>query len=204
MTSNDPRRKNRSGDPRKQGNDGAAAGPVSVPAFPGSQGPNGHPAPTGQPAKIAQAVAQALAEVLPNVLGGTFYQVLSQTPVRIAQLPCYECKLARMQWLVRHEQKLQVAHQAYMTALSQMAPDDPRRGMISPVAFLPPELKPSGDPANPNPQAMPDLNDSTVMVGGTLYCDPHMPGAPDQVTKRPYLIASANMSPAMLAELARI
>jgi len=204
MASNDPRRQNRSGDPRKQGNDGATAGPVSVPAFPGSQGTNGHPAPTGQAARIAQAVSQALAETLPNLIGGALYHVLSQVQVRTPQLQCAECQLARMQWLARHDGKLKTAHQAYMAAVSELAPDDPRRGMISPVAFLPDELKPSGDPANPNPQAIPDLNDGTVMVGGTLYCAGHMPGAPDQASKRPYLIANANMSPAMLAELARV
>ncbi len=186
MASNDPRR-NRSGDPRKQGNDGATAGPVSVPAFP-----------------AGQAVAQALAEVLPTLIGGARYQVLSQGQLRTPQLQCAECQLSRMQWLARHQAKLQTAHQQYMAAVAQMAPDDPQRGMISPVACLPAELKPSGDPANPNPQAMPGLEDGTVLVNGTVYCAGHMPGAPDQASRRPFLVASGHMSPAMLAELARV
>lgn len=191
MASNDPRRRNHSGDPRKQGTDGSAAVPVPVPAFPGGQVPNGQPALTGQAARLAQAVESAMATMmqgLPGQVAEAFYQVVSRVPVQL-KLNCAECLLARQQWNARHARELQAAFEQYQAAMNELAPEDPRRTMISPVSFLPPQLQPARAPENASPDAMPPIEAPDTMVGGTLVCAAHDPRVPAQASKRPFLIA---------------
>ncbi|MGH8921016.1 MAG: hypothetical protein ACRD0H_22235, partial [Actinomycetes bacterium] len=175
-------------DPRKQGSDGVAA----VPAL------------TGQTARTAAAVEAAVAPLfgqLPQMIGQALYQVLSQVPVQTVRLNCAECVLARLRWTTAHDADLKVAYEKYAAAMAELPEQDPRRQMLTPVVFLPPHLQPSPDQAEPNPEGLPGIAAGDVMVGGTLYCAEHMPGAPSKASKRPFLIAQGALTPGLLAEL---
>lgn len=69
------------------------------------------------------------------------------------------------------------------------------------MSFLPERLRPSQDPANPNPQGMPGLNEGAVMTGGTWYCDSHVPGVQQAGARKEFLIANAPLSSALIAEV---
>jgi hypothetical protein len=151
-------------------------------------------------AQALRAVAAAL-EQLPQQLFQAVVQALSQVQVSVKPLPCATCMLARYTWFSMHARELAEAEAAYKAAVEALPGDDPRRGLIQALSFLPASLQPSPDPASPNPEAMPGLAESAVMVGGTLYCAAHHPGAQQQPGRKPFLIAQGALSAQMLAEM---
>jgi len=175
MTSNDPRRQHLPADPAHT--------------------------PNGNHALIGKAVAEALAEMLPQILYDAFTQALSQVQVTVKQLHCATCFVARVGWFAQHAAEVEAARAAMTAAAAELAPGDPRAGMLNPLMFLPEHLQPSQDPANPNPQAMPGLAEGAVMAGGTLYCAEHVPGAPVQAGRKQFLIAHQPLTSALLAEV---
>lgn len=191
MASNDPRRKNRSGNPARQGSDGAQA----APAIPGQQ-------PVSRQAQqIGQAVTEGMAQLILGALPQILVQALGEAQIRTVPLQCSTCTLNRLKWTVRHEGELKAAYGRFAAALAELPEDDPRRGMINPLAFLPDELKPSQDPLNPNPAGYPGIDAGTCMVAGTLFCPAHMPGAPDQASSKQILIATGSLNPTMIAQV---
>jgi len=161
--------------------------------------------PTPAEARIANAVALAMSQfvmMLPQLLAQSLADVLRQIPVRTVPLNCATCQINRMVWTVRHDRELKAAYEAYAAAMTELAEDDPRRRMLNPVSFLPARLQPSGDPEKPNTEGLPPVEDGIVMVGGTLYCGPHAPGAPEQASRRQILVANGNLTGSMLAQAA--
>jgi hypothetical protein len=159
------------------------------PQAPPGLSPNGH-GPTAR-----------LMEALPQMLFQAVTQALSSVQVRTAPLKCLTCVTARLAWGARYEAEINAAQAAYVTAMSELTPDDPRRGLLQPLAFLPEALRPSGDPAHPNLQAMPEMADGIAMAGGSLYCPEHVPGAAQQAGRKPFLIAQGSLNAAMIAEI---
>lgn len=139
-----------------------------------------------------------LMETLPQMLASAFASVLQQVPVQ-TKCPwrCTQCVMNRLAWVRSHERETTAAHSAYVQAMTELAalPDgDPRRGFVPDFTmFLPAHLKPGAE------QGMPPLQDGPVLVGGSAWCMEHVPGAPG---KTQLLIASAGLTPGMLASLA--
>ena len=169
--------------------------PVPPPVPPAGQlppgfSPNGHPT----AAQAVQAMTAVL-EQLPRMLYAAVAQAI-QSPVTVRQLHCATCRLARLEWGSRHGAEFAQAEGAYQAALAEMAQKAPEDQVpVNGMEFLPGHLRPGG------PQAAPDLHDATVMIGGTLLCDDHIPGAPGQPGKRPFLIAQAGLTPSMMAQM---
>jgi len=181
----------------KELSDEMAAPPA--PQVPPGFSPNGHPTPAAQ---ALQALTAAL-EQLPQMLFGAVVQALQQVPVQVIVKPgpCGTCFTARAGWFAAHAADLAKAEAAYNAAVSELAPDDPRRGLIRGLSFLPPALQPSQDPARPNPQAMPDLAEGVILIGGTWYCAGHIPGAPQAGHRKEFLIAHGPLSSALITEV---
>lgn len=192
MASNDPRKRN--GTPAVRGGDGAQA----VPATPERPLIGRQAQQTGQ--AVAEAMAPLILGALPRLLVEAIGQALTQNRVQTVPLQCATCTLNRMLWTARHDQELKDAYAAYAAALAEIPEGDPRRAMINPLSFLPPDLQPTGDPLKPNPAAFPGIDLGTCMVGGTQYCPAHLPGAPDQTTRQPLLIATGALNPTMIAQ----
>lgn len=146
---------------------------------------------------IGQAVGAALGETLPQMLAQAFAEALRR------QYYCSTCFVERLNWETAHEADLKAAVEQMQIAAQAFPPGDPRLAQLSPFMFLPPHLLPSLDPASPHPEAIPDPAAGVVMIGGTLYCPRHAPGVnrPDEVAKRPFYVAQASLSPAMIAEI---
>ena len=210
---------------RAHGDDGQPGAEPEIPAAevtPGTDVPappahtaNGHPGrvPPGlQPnaAKIigetaGQAIGQVLSQQLPQILANAFYQVLSQVLVQVAPGPCGPCSARRAAWLGRHAAVLAQAEallQAAHAAQAALPPD--QQAPINPRDFLPEQLRPSADPASPNPEAMPDIRQGEVLISGTWYCQADMPtpveAAESAAPRKPLLIAQGALSSALIAE----
>ena len=161
--------------------------------------PNGHPTPAAQ---ALQALTAAL-EQLPQMLFQAVAMALQQVPVQVTVKPgpCGTCFTARAGWFAAHAADLAKAEAAYNAAVSELPEGDPRRGLIRGVSFLPAALQPSPDPSQPNPQAIPDLAEGAVMIGGTWYCPAHVPGVAVQPGRKEFLIANGPLSGALIAEI---
>jgi hypothetical protein len=161
-----------------------APAPGTVPAAFTS---NGH----GPAARTAAAL-----EALPQMLYQAVATALSQVPVTTRHLPCTTCVLARLTWASDHSAEITAAEGALKAAAAEQEAKDPAdRVQLDAMSFLPERLRPGGD------QAAPALQDGTVLAGGTLYCLQHVPNAPGQPGKRPFLIAQGALSSQMLAEI---
>jgi hypothetical protein len=151
----------------------------------GSSAPDGFL--SGIPQQIGQAVAAAVA------------QVLQQVPMRVQQLKCATCVLARAQWAAAHAADIKAAGERMAEALAAFPPDHPIRQQADLVAFLPPHLHPGA-----GPESMPPVQDGAVMTAGTIVCPAHIPGIPQAGGgRREFLIANGSLSATMLAEMAR-
>lgn len=161
------------------------------PPVPPGFSPNGH-TPT-----------RTLIEQLPQMLFQAVAAALQQVPVQVVVKPgpCGTCFTARVGWFTGHSAEIARAEAAYQAALSELAPDDPQRGLIEPLSFLPAALQPSQDPAHPNPLAMPGLAEGVIMTGGTWHCAQHVPGIQQQPGK--LLIAETVIPQGMLGQLFR-
>ena len=147
----------------------------------GSSAPDGYlPEPS---AVLAQQIGQAVAQAVAHVL--------SQVPVRVQQLKCAACILARAQWAGAHAADIRAAEER----LRDFPPDHPLRAQADIMMFLPPHLHPGA------PQGMPPVEDGIAMTAGTVTCAAHLPGLP-QVNggRKEFLIAQGALSPQMLAE----
>lgn len=151
------------------------------------------------------AMAETISRMLPPILYDTFATALSQVPVRTVpqQLYCGPCFVRRVSWESAHEADLKAAIEAMSAAAEGMAPDDPQRGRLNPLMFLPPHLLPSGNPEKPNPEAIPDPALAVVMINGTLYCGADAPGVtrPGDAAKPPLLIAHGSIPDGALAQV---
>lgn len=172
----------------------AAQPPQQVP--PGFS-PNGHPTPAAQ---ALQALTAAL-ERLPQMLFQAVAQALSSVQVTVKQPPCGTCYVTRAAWFAQHAAELAQVEAAYRAAVETLPEGDPRRGLIQAVSFLPERLRPSQDPSQPNPQGIPDLAEGAVMIGGTWYCDSHVPGVQQAGARKEFLIANAPLTSALIAEV---
>lgn len=142
---------------------------------------------TGQ--AVANALMPLFMQILPQVLG----QAVQQGQRRGW---CAQCALQRMQWEDRHKADMDAALELAAKAAG-IADSDPRRPQLDVGPFLPAHMQPrSGDA-----EQMPLLADWVTQVGGTLVCARHIPGAPAEQGKRPFLIAHGAMTPGMLAEM---
>lgn len=152
--------------------------------------PNGHGPLTQAAGQIAAAV-----QALPQALFQAVAAALAQQQVTVRQLPCATCVLERLKWGDRHRAALAAADEAYAAAAAQMAARPPEdQAPVSPLDYLPAELKPGG------PQEPPGIADGAVLAAGTLYCPEHVPGAPGRPGARPpLLVAQAGLTPGMLA-----
>jgi hypothetical protein len=187
-------------DPRRGRDDAAGSPGPHLEAVPGPPGQNGrNPSKADGPARIGQAVAAALAEVLPGMLMNAFGQVLSSVQVRTAPLKCSTCFVIQARWAQQHAAEIQAASQAMVQALAPLAPDDPRRGQVSVLMFLPPHLHPGA-----GEEGMPQVQGGITMVAGTLVCPAHHPEVPQPGSGRPALLIATTVLPSqMLAEMAR-
>lgn len=169
-------------------------GSAEVPAHTGNGVPLGLQANAAR--LIGRAVAEAVGEMLPPLLG----QALSSVT---REYHCATCLIERLNWEIAHEAELRASVGQMQIAGQAMQPDDPRREQLNPFMFLPPHLLPSQDPADPHPDAIPVPAVGVVMVGGTLFCAGHVPGVnrPGDAPKRPLLVATATMNPAMSGQM---
>lgn len=157
--------------------------PATPPAgqLPPGLSPNGHPTPTAQ---LMQQLPQMLAQAMAAILG--------QIPVTVKQLFCATCVLERLKWGSAHAAEMTRAEEAFRAAAAAMearAPQD--RVPVDPAAFIPPHL-----------QGGPQVSEGAVMVGGTLYCLAHTPGAGAAAGgRKEFLIANAPLSAALIAEV---
>jgi hypothetical protein len=172
------------------------AAEIAAQQVPPAYTPNGH-TPSAQ---ALQAVAAALRQ-LPQQLFQAVSAALQQVPVSVKPGPCGTCFTARVGWFTSHSAEIAKAEAAFQAAVNALAPDDPRRGLVQPLSFLPAALQPSQDPAKPNPQAMPALAEGVILIGGTWYCAQHVPGLPQQPGK--LLVASTVIPQGMLGQLFR-
>jgi hypothetical protein len=156
------------------------------------------------PQMLADAFGQALTEQLPQMLSNAVAAALQQVPVQVIVKPgpCGTCFTARVGWFDAHPAEIEKAQAAYVAAVSGLAPDDPQRGMIQALSFLPASLQPSPDPAKPNPQAMPGLAEGVILIGGTWYCAQHVPGV-QQPQSGKLLVAETAIPQGMLGQLFR-
>lgn len=147
---------------------------------------NGSPTPAKLTADGVAAIAGMLAQ-FPQALA----QVLQQVPVQTRQHLCAHCVVARMGWQVLHERDIKTALAAAANAHGIEA-GDPREAQLDPAPFLPERLQIGGA------EGMPPLTVAVTMVGGTEVCSEHIPNRPGG---QKLLIASASLSPSMLAGL---
>lgn len=168
--------------------------PGPPPQIPPAFDKNGH----GPSAKLAELMEQ-LPQMLVNAVASAMDHVLRQVPVRTTGYKCAECVTGRFLWVAEHKTETDAAYAAYvrvMQELSALEDGDPRK--VAPVfaSFLPEALRPGG------PQCMPLIGDGDVMVGGTVLCSDHAPGGPGTQPPSRLLVASAGLTPGMLASLA--
>jgi hypothetical protein len=167
------------------------AAEIAAHQVPPAYTPNGH-TPSAQ---ALQAVAAALRQ-LPQQLFQAVSAALQQVPVSVKPGHCGTCFTARVGWFTAHSAEIAKAEAAFQAAVSALAPDDPQRGTVQPLSFLPDALKPDG------PQPMPALAEGVILIGGTWLCAQHVPGTEQQQPgRKPLLIAHAALGPSMLAEL---
>jgi len=170
--------------PHRERDDAPEPAPESVPPMtelPPGLSQNGH-GPTAR-----------LMEALPQMLFQAVTAALQQVQVTTAPLPCATCFLARLQWGASHAAEFREAERAYAAAVAEQEQKDPQdRVALDPASFAPDSL-----------QSAPPLQGGTVMVGGTLYCAQHIPGAPGMPGTSPLLIAQAHLTPGMLSEMTR-
>lgn len=176
---------------RPRRDDGPADSVPAAPLPPGFS-PNGHGT---QAAQIGNAVGQVLAEQLPRILFGAvaaaLQQVLPQCPVTVKPLHCATCMLERLRWAAAHGTEFRAADEAWRAAVAEQEGKPPEdRVPVDPAAFIPGQLRAGAPP----------VQDGTVMIGGTLYCMQHVPGAPGPGASQ-LLVAQAHITPAMMAEL---
>jgi len=160
------------------------------------------PVPPGFSPNGGKTAMMTLVEQLPQMLFQAVAQALSSVQVTVKPLPCATCWLARISWFREHSREIAEADAVYKAAVEQIPEGDPRRGMIQPLSFLPPQLQPSPDPAALNPEALPALAEGVVMVGGTLYCPAHHPGIQQQQPGK-LLVAETAIPQGMLGQLFR-
>jgi hypothetical protein len=171
--------------------------PPSVPPadhLPPGLSPNGHPTPSAQ---ALQAVAGMIGQ-LPQMLFSAVAQALQSAPVTVRPLRCATCVLEQQQWGHRYAAEIaaaQTALQAAAAGQEAKAPED--RVPLNGLDYLPEKLRPGG------PEGPPPLQDAAVMAGGTLLCTEHIPGAPGQPGKRPFLIAQGSLPSGLLSEFLR-
>lgn len=149
---------------------------------------------------VGRKVADAILAALPQALA----QVLSQVPVNAQLLQwfkCSACVTARIQWCAVHQDDLKTAEAQMIAVLGQLPEGDPRRGQVNVLMFLPPELQSQPGVTPPGSRACPNVLDGAVMMGGAVYCPDHVPGVSAAGGRKEFLIASAPLSPAMLAEV---
>lgn len=154
---------------------------------------NGHSSPARQTADGVTAIAGMLPQMAQAVAG-----LLSQLPHAVAQAArapqqlCAQCVTARLGWEHQHGQEVAGASARYQQAASEAA----ARGVPlqePPESFLPERLRPG------RPDGMPQPQPGITIVGGTLVCAGHVPGAPGKPGARPLLIANGPLSSSMLA-----
>lgn len=174
--------------PRRAHDDAPDPGVPVPPAF----------TPNGNSAVIGRAVAEALAETLPQLLMQAFANVLMQVPVRTTggQRACAVCLTQRVTWENSHEREIADARNAASTAAGAM-PGDQQVPGLDWSAFLPPPLRPGG-----GEHAVPEVRQGVTIAQGAELCAQHLPGVPE-AGKRGFLIAQQSLSSAMLAEMMR-
>jgi hypothetical protein len=151
---------------------------------------NGSPTPAQRTADGVTEIAGLLPK-LPQAVGMIVQQLLQQTPVQTRQHLCAHCVIARMGWQVLHEREIKTAL-AKAAEAHGLEAGDPREAQLDPAPFLPERLQIGGA------EGMPPLTVAVTMVGGTEVCSEHIPNRPGG---QKLLIASASLSPSMLAGL---
>jgi hypothetical protein len=151
---------------------------------------NGHGPVTAAVQQVAAAIQQ-----LPQTLFGAMSAALQQE--QAAPLRCATCMLNRLQWGVQHGPAFAAAEAAFKAAAEEMAGRAAEDQVpLNPSAYVPEHLQPGGASA-PAP-----INPGVVMIGGSLYCASHIPGAPGMPGQSPLLVAQANL-PGLMAEMMR-
>jgi hypothetical protein len=160
-------------------------------------GLNGN-SPTSPARQTADGVS-AIAGMLPQ-MAQAFGTLLGQLPmaigqaVRVPRQLCAPCVLARLGWEHKHEAEMAAASEGYQ----QAAEEATRLGVPmqqAPEAFLPEPLRPG------QPDGMPQPQPGITMVGGTLVCAEHVPGAPGKPGAKKLLVVHGALSTGMLAGL---
>lgn len=140
----------------------------------------------------------ALIEQLPQMLFQAVAAAFQQVPVTVRPLRCATCVLEQQQWGHRYSAEVAAAQAALQAAAAeqeQRAPED--RVPLNGLGYLPERLRPGGE------QGPPPLQEAAVMVGGTLLCADHIPGAPGQPGKRSFLIAQGSLPDGTLSGFLR-
>lgn len=130
-------------------------------------------------------------------LAQAFSGMLSRLPQAVAQsIPrqlCAQCVIIRLTWEGKYAQAAAEASAEYQRAAGQgAAAGVPVPG---PEAFLPEHLRPG------QPEGMPLPQPGITIVGGTLVCAGHVPGAPGKPGAKTLLVANGPLSSGMLAGL---
>lgn len=155
-----------------------------------------HPTPARQTADGVAAIAGMLPQ-LAQMFGSALAPLPQATGQAVAQvIPrqlCAQCVITRLAWEGKHEQVLAGVSASYQQAAEEAAKlGVPVQG---PEEFLPEALRPG------QPEGMPVPQPGITIVGGTLACAAHIPGAPGKPGAKPLLIVHGPLSASMLAGL---
>jgi len=168
-------------------------GSAEIPAHTGNGVPPGF---RGGTAKVAaEAVAEALGQHLPQMLFQAVAAALQQVPVRTItqERMCATCIVNRIAWENLHRAEMEQAMEAAANAAG-VQPGSQQAAQLDLAAFLPPGLRPG------ERGGMPNVLQAATTFQGTGCCPMHIPGV--QAARSPLVVATAGMSPAMLAQFA--
>jgi hypothetical protein len=127
-------------------------------------------------AAVGKHLAGLLGEILPQVIGDAFARVLQAVPVRVERR-CCKCLAARMAWEASNAAAINDALQIAMIEAGITDRADPRCRTLDPSPYLPDGCVP------------PVMMDAVTITGGEEVCPLHLPGAPQQPGRRPFLVA---------------
>lgn len=137
----------------------------------------------------AQQPEPTLAQMIGEAVANGLFQVLSQVPVKTAQLKCATCLATRLAWMTANAGPLKAAEAQMITIASAMAEDDPRRAQLNPLMFMAPGSPPA-----------PPVQDGLTMHQGSLYCPVHFP-MPAQPGRKEILVVQGALSSSLIAEV---
>lgn len=171
-------------------------GSAEVPAHTGNGVPPGL---RGGTAKVAaEAVAEALGQHLPQMMFQAVAAALQQVPVRTItqERMCATCIVNRIGWENLHRAELEAAMDAAALAAG-VQPGTQQAAQLDLAAFLPQGLRPG------ERGGLPGVSQSATTWQGTECCPMHIPGV-QAAGRSPLVVATAGMSPAMLAQFAGV